>query len=455
MLVSFKVSNFLSFDKETEINLHAGKIRKNSNRVFSQRKNRILKCLAVFGPNASGKSNLFKALFFMKYCILQNKIMRGFSNKYCRIKEINSEIPSKFEVSLLINKKVYVYGFSILLFKNKFIEEWLYEKETDDNKKMLFRVNKVEESFELGKYFRNKKAIDRLTLYGNDYIGSNSLFLNDINDKKGKMYDEFPELQILKSVFEWFIFSLKIHFPSDELDFYPDFIESNIDDISKIMKSLDTGVIKMYVERESLEQIKQKLPTDLINDIYDNLISEESAEKKGIIARSSKQLYIFEVDDSNELVAKSFRFNHQNDMVFDMEEESDGTVHLLDLVEILLSTDRDRTYVIDEIERCLHPSITTKILQLFLDTAIERNNQLIITSHESRILAEDLLRNDEILFMKKDNNGVSNISTLDSKKLRSDKRIYQAFFDLKNELNTLPSFDEETLATVINNTEKH
>ena len=70
-----------------------------------------------------------------------------------------------------------------------------------------------------------------------------------------------------------------------------------------------------------------------------------------------------------------------------------------------------------------------KLIELFLQMAISRNTQLIFTTHESRLLAEDMLRNDEICFTMKNNEGASIINPLERYQLRADKRIYAALFD--------------------------
>ena len=221
MIVNIKVSNFLSFNEETELSLSAGKIRRNADRIYTNRNVRILKCLSIFGPNASGKSNLMKVIFFIKKSLIENKIPREYTNKYYKLDKKNIDKPSKFEISILINKRIYVYGFTVILSKGQFVDEWLYEK---NNNKLLFKLNSYESIFEVGTYFKNKKTIRRLEIYGNDCMGTNSLFLRNINDKKDKMYEDFGELDILRDIFNWFVFSLKIHFPSNRLDIYPDFI---------------------------------------------------------------------------------------------------------------------------------------------------------------------------------------------------------------------------------------
>lgn len=121
--------------------------------------------------------------------------------------------------------------------------------------------------------------------------------------------------------------------------------------------------------------------------------------------------------------------SESENIFFRLLEESDGTARLMDLAEILFQASDDRIYVIDEMDRCLHPAMTSKIIRLFLELAERRNTQLIITTHESRLLKEDLLRNDEISFALKTSAGDTTIKSLESCQLRSDKKLYEALFD--------------------------
>ena len=91
--------------------------------------------------------------------------------------------------------------------------------------------------------------------------------------------------------------------------------------------------------------------------------------------------------------------------------------------------------------------MTTKIIKLFLQMAESRNTQLIITTHESRLLKDDLLRNDEISFMLKTEEGSTIIKSLDKYQLRADKKIYEALFD--GTLDALPSFNEIKLQQIV------
>lgn len=130
-----------------------------------------------------------------------------------------------------------------------------------------------------------------------------------------------------------------------------------------------------------------------------------------------------------------------------MKEESDGTARLLDLIEIFFKISDNRIFIIDEIDRCLHPIMTEKIIELFLKMAECRNTQLIITCHESRLLTNDLLRNDEINFVIKTPNGSSIINPLEKYQLRADKKVYAALFD--GSIDAIPDFNEDKLEALI------
>ena len=120
---------------------------------------------------------------------------------------------------------------------------------------------------------------------------------------------------------------------------------------------------------------------------------------------------------------------------------------MLDLIEILFKVSDNNIYVIDEIDRCLHPAMTAKIIELFLAMAEERNTQLIITTHESRLLKEDLLRNDEISFTQKSLTGSTIIKPLEKYQLRSDKKIYEALFD--GTIEAIPRFDNIEISKIV------
>ena len=130
MLINISISNFLSINEKQEFSMYANKTRKNSERIYKSKKVKLTKCKSVFGANASGKSNLVKAFQFVKDMV-KNGLPRGFSMKYFRLLKKNQYLPSTFEIKLLLNEQIYIYGFSIILNSGTVQNEWLYEVQQD------------------------------------------------------------------------------------------------------------------------------------------------------------------------------------------------------------------------------------------------------------------------------------------------------------------------------------
>ena len=145
--------------------------------------------------------------------------------------------------------------------------------------------------------------------------------------------------------------------------------------------------------------------------------------------RIQNELYIISIPKIEEdMICNIIKFKHSDNNLFDFGEESDGTQRLWDLLEILL-TEKNSTFIIDEIDRCLHPSLTYKFVKTFFELTEKKNVQLIVTTHESRLLDFDLLRRDEIWFVDKRESGESDIYSLEEYNERFDKKIDKAYLE--------------------------
>lgn len=452
MLINFTVSNFLSFDEKQTFSMEGGKARKHSKRLYKDSHVKLTKCKAVFGANASGKSNLTKAFEFVQDIIL-DKMPIGFTTKYFRLKPNNQELPSTFEVELLLSRKRIVYGFSVLLKTGIILEEYLYEKTSDCTNKNLYNRNTADSIFTVGDYFRKSSSKEKLLTYGEDSSSdAEILFLSIINHGKSKMYEDNPELKILQDIYRWFSRSLNISYPNSIITGYPYFSNSNLNEIAKLLNALGTGISDLRIVTVPQDVIKSRVP----EDVYDKVLSDLERKKTKLpnkpitcMLRSYKEFYTFELNKNNELIIKTIEFSHEKESIyFSLNEESDGTARILDLIEILLKISDNKTLIIDEIDRCLHPVITTRIIELFLKIAEERNTQLIITSHESRLLATEILRNDEICFIVKNKDGASTLNPLECYQLRADKKIYAAMFD-GTLPDVLPAYDSDKMENIL------
>lgn len=461
MLIKFSVSNFLSINEKQTLSMEANKTRKHSTRIYKNKSIKLTKCQSIFGANASGKSNLVEAFQFVQ-SMIKDGLPLGFSTRYFRLQKENQCKPSTFEIELLLNGQKLRYGFSIILNKGTVQNEWLYEVSSTGIIKLIFSRDILQDEFIIGEYFKIKDAITKIENYGKDSMDDcEILFLTIINTNKSKMFTDIPELKIFRDIFTWFVVRLTISNPSTILTGYPYFSNSNLDEIAELLNALGTGISTLKFVDVPKEIVKNKLPEDLYYKITSDLEKRNIKAKRNIhyhspsgMVRAPKEFYTFEIDQDDIISIKTIEFSHENTSVyFNLKEESDGTARLLDLIEILFKISDNDTFVIDEIDRCLHPIMTEKILDLFLKMAQYRNTQLIITCHESRLLADDLLRSDEINFILKTSTGASIINPLEQYQLRTDKKIYAALFD--GTLNdVIPNFNTEKLETLINKNTK-
>ena len=115
MLIDFKVENFLSFTKRTSFSMVPSEGKEKANHIYNINDLSLLRFGAIFGANSSGKSNFLKAISFAKDIILNNNHLIKGKNRFSKITKGNDKKESVFEFTLLINNKVYTYGFSSIL----------------------------------------------------------------------------------------------------------------------------------------------------------------------------------------------------------------------------------------------------------------------------------------------------------------------------------------------------
>ena len=453
MLSEFKVSNFLSFDEEQTFSMEAGKVRNNINRIYSKNSFKLLKFMAIYGANASGKSNLVRAFDFAQN-VIEDGIPSDCNNCYFKLKEDNRSKPSHFEFTIKVGNDKYIYGFDLVLATGSFLREYLKHFRYGKTYKTVFSREIAIGEYEVSTFFKNKELNERLKIYAEDIKNDNSiLFLRLMNQNKDTLYAKYSEVKVYRHVFDWFRYKLSVNYPNRPVTDYSYLMDSeNIDHIGTLLSAFGTGVSEVVVANVALEKISSNIPKDIMQEIINNLHEQkkryEAKEIKNtpaVILRSTEgnSMYIIELDGDN-VQYKTLEFKHKADnIVFSSEEESDGTIRLLDLVEVLLSRDKERIYIIDEINRRFHPLLTYMFVEEYLKLAPSRNIQLIVTTHESKLMDFDLLRKDEIGFIDKDENGSSTIFSLDSFSERFDKKVCKAYFE--GNYGAIPRFDNKKL----------
>ncbi|MDE6888338.1 MAG: ATP/GTP-binding protein [Eubacterium sp.] len=442
MLIRFNVKNFLSFSeredgKSEEFSMIAGKVRSKREHIYEDGKIKLLKFAAVYGANASGKSNLVKALDFMRKTVVLG-LPEGHTDHYCKAAAESKEKESYFELEILLNEKYYAYGFEMILNQSRFISEWLVELTSDNKEKLIFSRDINKGTYELGGEVKTKGLIEKLNVYAEDIQQDGSvLFLSIMNQNKKTLYQQFEQAAIFQDVYQWIKNNMDINYPDRPISDYSYMAETeNVEKICRMIAAFGTGIKDFQMVEVPVEKVLGHLPKRIQEDLLTD-IEKKTVEMKadmdvngiGIIMRSYRDFFILNIDKEENITCKTIKFSHgKKNILFELSEESDGTVRLLDLLEVLLSG-KGKTYIIDELDRCLHPSLTYKFVETFLELASEKNIQLIATTHESRLLDFDLLRRDEIWFVNKRKSGESDIYSLEEYNARFDQKIDKAYLE--------------------------
>lgn len=443
MLIKIIVDNFLSFETETELTMiSSNKTRKKTEHKIDVKKVSLLKYAVIYGANAAGKSNLIEAFQFIQYCVTK-AIPANAKTKFCKTSEENESRPSLFEIQFTINNKFYAYGFSAILSQRKICEEWLYELHQNGTTKTLFE--RVQESKPtLGESAKLKGADKaKMETYLSDFDeNADSLFLTFMN--KGKKHNKTSKLMFFVDVYEWITKGLTVCTPktalSESFSYYYD--NATLSTINDLIQTFDTGITDVRVEKITDEELKQDLPSSLYEDIMTEIterIEDDDSTFLKMTVRSNTSFIRVEWEKGQEPEITTIRMKHGTSFYdYKFKEESEGTRRLFELMDILLNKSENKVYVIDEMERSLHPKLTAKFIELFDKLHAEQKMQLIFTTHEAAIMDQELFRRDEIWFVERDKDNHSAIYSLDTFKERYDKKLSKAY--LEGRYGAIPVF---------------
>lgn len=455
MLVRFSVENFLSFGERQKFSMLPGKgSLKSDHKTTKISGVSVLKTAVLFGANASGKSNLIKAIDFGRRLVLRGtKSEKPLEYQKFRLNKQSINSDSRIEYEIQHKKKNYAYGF---IFNNQGIkEEWLYEIGANKELKIFERNLSKVEIFDLEYFIRKikndeEKQFLRFTAKGTP---NNQLFLTEIRTRKVK--ENVSNIEDLLNVIDWFQNSLKVIFPDDKynegLKFELKQDEELLTTFEEFLSYFDTGISGVCLEKIDSENID--IPKQILDKLKEDLLSKKSENIRASIISSHNTTYFLSIKDGD-LVIEKFMTKHKiknssGVEKFDTSDESDGTNRIMDFIPLLMDLLKgDNVFIIDEMERSLHPNLIYDLLDLFLSKAKNINSQLILASHESSLLTQKLLRKDEIWFVVKDVHGASRLHSLEEYNVRFDKEIRKDY--LLGRFKAIPRIGNRNKLTVIN-----
>lgn len=421
MIVRVNLENVLSFDKETSISFVATKsdsLPEHVSRAKLRDDISVLKTGLIYGANGSGKSNVIK-------CIESLREFAVFGKPFVKLEPFKlSSIPqgiSRMEVELKVGDKYYAYG--VAYGKQRLTEEWLYQIGSRGGKPIFERtIDDVASIVKFENAFIEDETNDKNFLqYLGEATPKDETFLHEYIDRNGR------GIAAVNEVYEWFR-RMQIIFPSSRSrDMAIRVIRD--EDYKKATKALleffGTGVRDL--KRVNIRPEEVGIPDDVRQKYESDLI--EQAEG-GMVISDGKRFFYVELQDDQIIVWKELKMIHIADdgteRVFNLTEESDGTIRLLDFIPMLINMKtNDAVYLVDEIDRSMHPMMTVELFECYhriLKDKTDSALQLICTTHESNLLSEAKIRKDEVWFVEKDKNGASHTTSLVEFKPRQDVR---------------------------------
>jgi uncharacterized protein len=399
MFIEFQVENFRSFRDLTTLTMRAFPKRTNDKgadegNVYESMGQRMLKSKAIFGANASGKSNLVKALRAFVTMVArsverENLPKEIWEDRFGLATEWDSQAVF-FQGLFMIGDSFYRYGFQIL--KGVVSHEWMFvRKESEDEETELLmrspeRRIKVDSSFKGARAFAKQAENGGHELFRADSLFLTGAALNGIKLATA-LRAEIRKIIIIDGIND--AGSVQVSMEALETD------AALKTFIKNFIAAADTGINDIRI-------------VDLPESALDGRIPKEIQAQLGMKSGQARSLHSVhtQYDDNGKPSEK---------ITVPFEDwESEGTGKLFGFsAPLMISLVTGRAIVIDEFDARLHPNITLKIVELFHSERTNPNHaQLIFVTHDASLLQRAELRRDQVAIADKDKYGVTRLTTL-------------------------------------------
>ncbi|PSU95744.1 AAA family ATPase [Photobacterium kishitanii] len=397
MIIRLAVENYMSICSKQVLDMEPSSYTEKSDTntfewASENNSQKLLKTSAIYGANASGKSNLISAFSLMRRMIVKSaqwQIDKKLPYHPYKLSKHSRNAPTEFEVEFIENDIKYLYGFSYD--QSRILTEYLFAYPKKKAQKWFLRAwddTDNEYKWEFGRSLAGEKQTWANLTKENSLFLSTAVQLNSVQ---------------LKDIFNWFVDQVAISGIDGWSSSYTSKQCNNADNKEKIIQLLkDVDILVDDIQVESEEFHINNLPEEM-----PSALKEQIAEKlEGEIIYDTK---FIRNDEDGQPVP------------FDMEEESDGTNRFFSFAGPWLDAlECGRTLFVDELNSNLHPLLVKHMVQLFHCKKSNPNNaQLIFTTHETSILNQSVFRRDQIWFMQKTNN-MSELYALSEFKVRKD-----------------------------------
>lgn len=416
MILRTTFENIYSFKEETSISFVAGKGSVHPAHVSrAQRRDDIsaLKFGVIYGANASGKSNVIKAIALLQQFAV-GRFPIGDFEPFKLSKPVKPV--SKLEIEFKTAGKYFAYGLEFSI--NGIKEEWLYEINARADKLIFTRKTGEEgNEFEFGDISGGSSVAQFVKFLGAG-TPARKTFLYEYMERNGKGLGQ------IKTAYSWFASGLRLIFPGTRfrgISFNAEQDENFHEETRKLLQYFNTGItdIRRF-------PVRSKEETNLPDSLLDKIISNATPGHTALVAApESNECFFFDFKEDGSYSISKQKAVHRNEaedeVVFEMDEESDGSIRLLDFIPMLIDLGNNEVdYLIDELDRSMHPLLSKKLIECYLHDLSDRDTQLIISTHECNLLNLDMIRADEVWFVEKDKDGASRLVSLAEYKPREN-----------------------------------
>ncbi len=409
MLIQFSVENFSSFKGQNTLNMVAGSGKEHPQFVFSFRPRgatkarpiSLIKSAAIYGPNASGKSNLIKALVFMKKMVRDSskdtQAGEPIAMTPYRLQAETADQPATLEIIFVRDDVRYRYGFSCD--QTHVHEEWLFFAPKGREAKLFVRTGG---KIETGDAFDAPGELADMTR-------DNALFLS--------VAAQF-NVSSAEQVLGWFAdVQLKTDddsFPHQSMRLFQN--SRDKERLLRLLKMADHGISDIALETVDFDQYG--LPPEIKKLIVNDLKTRGKDKEK---LKFQKMVSFHPLFDA--------KGNIVDTVAFDFERESRGTKKLFEMAGMIFSAlDKGAPMVMDELECSLHPMLTRLVIDTFhSEKTNPRHAQLVFTTHDTGLLHPGLFRRDQFWLIQKDEYGASELYSIADFRVRSDKSHDKAY----------------------------
>ena len=393
MILEFSIANFLSFKDKVTFSMLANASNGLDDNYIISNNCKVLKTTAIYGANASGKTNLFKILTIV-ISMLRSSNITNINAKLpivpFKLDKNTIDKPSEFEIKFIVDDVRYVYGFIADI--NKIYEEYLYYYPNG----------------------RETKIFDRTSTNDYSFSQKDEKFLNDIASKNA------PNKFFIATATNWNYEKTKIPYKFLSVDINTFNNLGGLRDLAlreylkndKELKKFALDFLKKAdLNIEDYKVLETDVPDDVLAAIPDYI-------KTGMIMEEKPKVF-------------TALFKHKGSNIeLSFEEESMGTQIIFGFIPFIMDAfNNKRVVVVDELDKSLHPYLVEMIVQMFNDPDINKNGaQLIFNTHDTNLLKLNILRRDQIWFTEKDNKtGISDLYSLSDFSVRKMENIEKGY----------------------------